>query len=181
MATLDEGDPEASDSIATTLRYREGRYSFFPKIAHCTLDPYLKVVSAKQGGIKYYWYDSTWDWTLVSRTIGEHSTQWTNGPAILVEQQWFNLIHGWKDKGVHTFPSENGLAYNVVEVQHVSHYARGGPPYLCSTFTRLAKAWTAIDRLSIIWKSDLTDKIKRSFFSKQRSCRYYYMDAPYGR
>ena len=26
------------------------------------------------------------------------------------------------------------------------------------------KAWTAIDRLSIIWKSDLTDKMKRSFF-----------------
>ena len=29
---------------------------------------------------------------------------------------------------------------------------------------RLTKAWTAIDRLSIIWKSDLTDKKKRSFF-----------------
>ena len=29
---------------------------------------------------------------------------------------------------------------------------------------RLTKAWTAIDRLSIIWKSDLTDKMKRSFF-----------------
>ena len=29
---------------------------------------------------------------------------------------------------------------------------------------RLTKAWTAIDRLSIIWKSDLTDKRKRSFF-----------------
>ena len=30
--------------------------------------------------------------------------------------------------------------------------------------TRLTKAWTAINRLSIIWKSDLTDKTKRSFF-----------------
>ena len=30
--------------------------------------------------------------------------------------------------------------------------------------TRLTKAWTAIDRLSIIWKSDLIDKMKRSFF-----------------
>ena len=31
--------------------------------------------------------------------------------------------------------------------------------------TRLAKAWTANDRLSVIWKSEeLTDKIKRSFF-----------------
>ena len=30
--------------------------------------------------------------------------------------------------------------------------------------TQLTKAWTAIDRLSVIWKSDLTDKMKRSFF-----------------
>ena len=29
---------------------------------------------------------------------------------------------------------------------------------------RLTKAWTAINRLLIIWKSDLTDKMKRSFF-----------------
>ena len=30
--------------------------------------------------------------------------------------------------------------------------------------TRLTKAWTTINRLSVIWKSDLTDKMKRSFF-----------------
>ena len=30
--------------------------------------------------------------------------------------------------------------------------------------TRLTKAWMTIDKLMIIWKSDLTDKIKRSFF-----------------
>ena len=30
--------------------------------------------------------------------------------------------------------------------------------------TRLTKVWTGINRLSIIWKSDLTDKMKRSFF-----------------
>ena len=30
--------------------------------------------------------------------------------------------------------------------------------------TRQAKTWTAIDRLSVIWKSDLTDKMKRSIF-----------------
>ena len=29
---------------------------------------------------------------------------------------------------------------------------------------QLAKAWTAIVRLSVIWKSDLTDKMKRIFF-----------------
>ena len=30
--------------------------------------------------------------------------------------------------------------------------------------TQLTKAWTAIDRLAVIWKSDLTDKRKFSFF-----------------
>ena len=30
--------------------------------------------------------------------------------------------------------------------------------------TPLTKAWTAIDKLSIIWKSALTDKMKRCFF-----------------
>ena len=30
--------------------------------------------------------------------------------------------------------------------------------------TRLTKAWTAINRLLIIWKADLTDKMKCSFF-----------------
>ena len=30
--------------------------------------------------------------------------------------------------------------------------------------TWLTKAWTAIDKLSSIWKSNLTDKMKRSFF-----------------
>ena len=32
--------------------------------------------------------------------------------------------------------------------------------------TQLTKVWTAIDRLSIIWKSDLTDKIKCIFFQR---------------
>ena len=45
--------------------------------------------------------------------------------------------------------------------------------------TWLAKAWTAINRLSVIWKSDLSDEIKRSF-SKQWSYQYCCMDAPHG-
>ena len=30
--------------------------------------------------------------------------------------------------------------------------------------TQLTKAWTVIDRLSVVWKSNLTDKMKLSFF-----------------
>ena len=44
----------------------------------------------------------------------------------------------------------------------------------------LAKAWTTIDRLLVVRKSDLTDK-KKHFFFKQRSCRYCCMDALHGR
>ena len=36
--------------------------------------------------------------------------------------------------------------------------------------TQIAKACTAIDRLSVIWKSDLSDRIKSSFFFPS-SCR----------
>ena len=52
----------------------------FPGLFHFTLDPYLIMLSVKQGSIKYnfwsLWYDATWDWNPVSRTIGEHSTIW---------------------------------------------------------------------------------------------------------
>ena len=50
--------------------------------------------------------------------------------------------------------------------------------------TRLAKAWTAIDWLSIIWKSDLSDKIKRKFFQATIMSiliyRKYHLDADQG-
>ena len=55
---------KAPISIATTLRCREGCYSF-PWIAPFTLDLYLIMLSVKQEGIKCHffslWYDSTWD------------------------------------------------------------------------------------------------------------------------
>ena len=41
--------------------------------------------------------------------------------------------------------------------------------------TWLAKVGTAIDRLPVIWKLDLIDKMKQCFF-KQRSCWYCCMD-----
>ena len=47
---------------------------------------------------------------------------------------------------------------------------------------QLAKAWTVIDRVSVIWKSNLTDKIKHSFFQAMAmsillyGCTTCYMD-----
>ena len=49
----------------------------FPGLIHFTLDPYLIMLSVKQGGIKYHflslWYDLTYDWTQVSRAISKHT------------------------------------------------------------------------------------------------------------
>ena len=46
--------------------------------------------------------------------------------------------------------------------------------------TQLAKVWTVIDRPSVIWKSDLSNKIKLIFFHVA-VIPYYYMDAPHAR
>ena len=76
LATLVEGDPKAPFSIATTPRCRGGRYPFH-WLLYFTLNTYLILLSVKQGGIEYHfknlWYDSTWDWTPVSRAIGKHT------------------------------------------------------------------------------------------------------------
>ena len=84
-----------------------------------------------------------------------------------------------------------GLHVNADKTKHVRFNQssdistqRGGSLKLVNKFnypgnnissTRLEKAWTAIDRLSVIWKSNLSYKIKH-IFSKQRSSPYYCMD-----
>ena len=64
LATLVEGDPKALFSIATTPRCWGGATPF-PGLLYFNLGPYLIMLSAKQGGIKYHflslWYDSTWN------------------------------------------------------------------------------------------------------------------------
>ena len=52
-STLVEGDPKAPFSIATTLRCREGATPF-PVFIHFTLNPYLIMLTVKQGGVKYH-------------------------------------------------------------------------------------------------------------------------------
>ena len=59
---------------------------------------------------------------------------------------WYYLTYHCEDKPVHT-----SLGSSVSSTEK-------------DIDTRLTKAWTAIDKLSIIWKSKLTDKMERSFF-----------------
>ena len=64
LATVVEGDLKAPFLIATTPRCWGG-HIHLPGLLHFTLDPYLIMLSVKQGGIKYHflslWYDSTWN------------------------------------------------------------------------------------------------------------------------
>ena len=60
-----------------------------------TLAMICTLLSVKQGGIKYHfkslWYNTTWDWTQVSRTIGEHAAHKANEP-VEGEQIWSIFI-----------------------------------------------------------------------------------------
>ena len=51
LATLDEGDTSAPFSIVTTPG--QGA-TLFPGLLNFTIDPYLKMLSVKQGGLKYH-------------------------------------------------------------------------------------------------------------------------------
>ena len=97
--TIVMSDPKAPFSIATTMRCRGGCYSF-PWIASLILNLYLIMLSVKQGGINHHflslWYDSTWDWTLVSRTIGEQSNHYANGAVKFVVKGELNLSIQWR-------------------------------------------------------------------------------------
>ena len=97
MATLVEGDQKTSFSIVTTSRYKGGLY-FIHGLLHFTLDPYLIMLSVKQGRIKNHFlsllYDSARDWTPVFRTIGE-GKNFTNLYWILTQSfltQWDTLL-----------------------------------------------------------------------------------------
>ena len=62
--------------------------SYYTGLLHFTLDPYLIMLSVKQGDIKNHvlslCYDSTWDWTQVFRASGEHSNSHTNSIYIYI-------------------------------------------------------------------------------------------------
>ena len=60
------------------------------------------------------------------------------------------------------FSTLNGSSLKLVDT--FTYLGSSVSPTETDINTRLAKAWGAIDRQWVIWKSDLTDKIKRSSF-----------------
>ena len=79
-----------------------------PGLLYFTIDSYLIILNVKLGGIKYnifsLWYDSTWDWTPVSRIIGEHPIYLDNDSgekkksAISFSRNCINTDENQKDK-----------------------------------------------------------------------------------
>ena len=69
----------------------------FPGSLHFTFDPYLIILRVKRGGIKYHflslWYNSTWYWTPVSQTIGEHSTHMAKSHTSKTSTVWLLIFH----------------------------------------------------------------------------------------
>ena len=59
LVTVAKGDPKAPFSTATTPTCR-GRYTF-PWITPLYLDPYLIILSVKQGSIKYHFFSLRYD------------------------------------------------------------------------------------------------------------------------
>ena len=84
--------------------------------------------------------------------------------------------------GIGLYVNENKTEYMCFNQRGDISTLNGGPLKLVDKFTYLessvsstendintplGKSWTAVDGLSVIWKSDLTDKIKRSFFQAE--------------
>ena len=98
LATVVEGDPKSPFLIGVG----EGAIPF-PGFLHFTLDPYLIMLSVKQGSIKYHflslWYASTWDWTQISWAIVEYSNHYANVHIIHISfyslEMFCTNFNGW--------------------------------------------------------------------------------------
>ena len=122
-----------------------------------------------------------WQWTSSSSSCCAAST---DIPDPIVHRLWQVLMASGRSSGLHPVSSHSccmyvlaghpAFAWPYVGVHRSSSLMllQDKFTYLGSSVsstkkdidTRLTKAWTAIDKLSIIWKSNLTDKMKRSFF-----------------
>ena len=170
LATLVVGDQKAPFSIATTRRFKGGLYSF-PWV-------YSSIEKIRENGFELTKKRSR---RYPEKTITD--ADYADDIAILANtpDQAQTLLHSLEPAA-----TDIGLYVNAHKTEYMCYNQTGdistldGTPlkqvdkftYLGSSVestekdidTRLTKAWTAINRLSIILISDLTDKMKGSFF-----------------
>ena len=99
----------------------------------------------------------------MSRAIGEHSNRWANVP-VLYYYIVCNIIYYYIVYYIRYYYKVYNIIYYYIVYNIITYLGSSVESTEKDIETRLTKAWTAINRLSIIWKSDLTDKMKRSFF-----------------
>ena len=138
MAIVVEGDLKASFSIATTLRCMGGRYSF-PLIAplYPWSVPYNTECLAKRHQVPFLslWYNSTWDWTQVTRAIGERIIYWydwnknKNNSGNSCERILFSV-----PLRLLTFPRKGVQRNSLPYVSKCYPWERYEPPYSPSSY-----------------------------------------------
>ena len=127
LVTLVKGDPKVPFSIATTSRCTGGHYSI-PWIAplYSWSPTYNAECYARQHQVSFLglWYDSTWDWTLVSWTIGEHYSlgHVSNIVGTKIHQLPFYLPY-----------YKVSIVFRVNKCLHVSIYPNSPPHAGCNT------------------------------------------------
>ena len=84
---------------------------------------------------------------------------WFFCSSIFVESNFFHHFLSWRRNVLSTL---DGSSLKLVD--KITYLVSSVSSTEKDIDTRLTKTWTAIDKLSIIWKSDLTDKMKRGFF-----------------
>ena len=128
-------------------------YSTFPK-APALFEPHNQIVYCHK-------QDTRWEQECYT-SLGMHSV-YSTAPG------------GWTENHVNAYKTEYecfNWTGDISTLKWTSLKLVDKFTYLGSSFsstekdiyTRLTKAWTAIHKLSMIWKSNLTDKMKRSFF-----------------
>ena len=165
----------------------DGHTDYFDIVADVlqgdTLTPYLFIICQDYWFNERKWFqaDKGKKQKILAQTITD--MDYTDDIALLANTpiQAETLQHSleWAAAGIGLHVKTDKTEYMCFNQRGDISTLKGGPLKLVDKFSylgsrvsstekdinmRLAKAWSAIDRLSVIWKSDLTNKIKHSFF-----------------
>ena len=126
------------------------------------------MLSVKQGCINYHflslWYDSTWDWTLVSWTIGERFTY----RKVWKRNDEYQRIIRCKYK-----PSIHGIKWLLlILVDQFLYLGSNILPTESDMKIRMRKTWAVIDKISKV--QYLIDQKKWNYNYSKFSPSYYY-------
>ena len=101
-------------------------------------------------------------WTRIAVSISCDDNQYTTGTSIVFLHVFLSLSCFMCYNQTDDITTLDGTPLKLVD--KFTYLGRSVSSTETDIDRRLTKTWKAINRLSIIWKSNLTDKMKRSFF-----------------